>query len=153
MVDTGINGRYGDGKIDTNSISDDRGRAVSVELLATIFLTTVVLSGLFWALIRSQNSRYRPDRHKVEDLLKKVIEGEALPQTWDLYVGCPILHDPELDEIRRRCAALSEGDGENPPYPSGIGRYIFNRDGRQQVELILKDLQQLIADEPYNQDF
>ncbi|WP_143820973.1 hypothetical protein [Motiliproteus sp. MSK22-1] len=119
----------------------------------TILLTTLVLSGLFWALMRSEKSRYRPDRRKVEDLLKKVIDGEAQSQTWDLYVGYPILHDPELDEIRRRCALLSEGDEEHPPYPSGIGRYIFNRAGRQQVELILKDLQQLIADEPYNQDF
>jgi len=124
-----------------------------MELLVTVLLTTIVLSCLFWALNRAQNTSYRPDRRKVENLLQRVIEGDVLQQAWDLFIGCPVLHDPELEQIRRRCMRLTEGDEEHPPYPSGIVRYIFNRKGREQVEIILQDLRQLIADEPYNKDF
>ncbi len=124
-----------------------------MELLATIVMTAIVLGGLLWTFSRSAATTYRPDRRKTADLLKKVIEGDALQQSWDLFIGYPILHDPELEEIRQRCIVLSEGDEEHPGYPSGIGRYIFNRAGRQEVEKILKDLEQLMAEEPFSQDF
>ncbi len=124
-----------------------------MELLLTIFLTALVLGALVWVLSRSRLSSYRPSRPQVVRLLQQVIAGEASQQAWDLFIGYPVLHDPELEKIRRRCVMLTEGNDEHPPYPAGLGSYLFNRAGRQQVEDILQELQQLIADEPFQRDF
>ncbi|MCW8885438.1 MAG: hypothetical protein OQK12_09305 [Motiliproteus sp.] len=116
-----------------------------MELIVTIVLTALILGSLLFVLSRSTTPNYRPSRPKVADLLQKVIEGDATQQAWDLFIGYPILHDPELEEIRQRCITLSEGDEHNSPFPSGIGRFIFNRAGREKVKEIYEDLQKLIA--------
>lgn len=124
-----------------------------MELIFTVLLTSLVLGLLLWVLNRSQVPNYRPSRAKVAELLKQVLAGTAPQQAWDLFIGYPILHDPDLELIRRQCIVLTEGDAENEPYPSGLGAYLFNKAGRARVAEILEELQELIDDEPFQQDF
>ncbi len=124
-----------------------------MDLVVTVILTALFLGALLWVLSRAHRPNYRPSRAQVADLLKQVIEGEASQQAWDLFIGFPEVHDPELEQIRQRCIALTEGDTERPAFPSGIGRFIFNKAGRAEVRLILDDLKTLIANEPFNKDF
>ncbi len=123
------------------------------ELLITTLLTAIFLIGLLWVLSRGGAPSYRPTRQGVVRLLERVIEGDAEQFEWDLFIGYPIHADPELDEIRRRCQALNEGTEDHPAYPSGIGSYIFNREGREQVAKILDDLKDIIANEPFQKEF
>lgn len=124
-----------------------------MELIVTIVLTAVILGALLWVLSRAHRPNYRPSRPQVAELLKQVIEGDISQQAWDLFVNFPDVHDPELEQIRQRCIALSEGCEDHPAYPSGIGRFIFNKAGRAQVKVILKELQAVIDGEPFNQEF
>ncbi len=122
-------------------------------MIVTVVLTALILGAMLWVLSRAHSPNYRPSRAQVADLLKQVIEGDASQQAWDLFVGFPDVHDPELETIRQRCIALSEGNEDRPAYPSGIGRFIFNKAGRSEVGVILQELQAVIDGEPFNQDF
>lgn len=124
-----------------------------MELIVTVVLTSLVLGLLLWVLNRTQVPHYRPSRESVVELLNKVITGEATQQSWDLFIGYPILHDPDLELIRRQCVVLTEGDADTPGYPTGLGDYLFNKAGREKVREILDELKELIEDEPFQRDF
>ncbi len=123
------------------------------EVLITFVLSLVVIGALAWVMSRSKNSRYQPSRAEIVTLLQAVLDGEARRSQWDLFIGYPLYHDSELELIRVRCAALTDGDADTEPMASGIGGYLFNRHGRQRLAGVLLELQQLIAEEPYQQDF
>jgi hypothetical protein len=123
------------------------------EILITFIFSLVVIGALAWVMSRSKNSRYQPSRPEIVTLLQSVLDGEAHRSQWDLFIGYPLYHDPELELIRLRCAALTDGDPDTEPMASGIGGYLFNRQGREQLAGVLIELQQLIADEPFQRDF
>ncbi|MEH6648624.1 MAG: hypothetical protein V7707_01215 [Motiliproteus sp.] len=123
------------------------------EILITFVLSLVVIGALAWVMARGQTSRYQPTRADAVALLQSVLAGNAQRSQWDLFIGYPLYHDPELELFRLRCIALTEGDPDTDPMGSGIGGYLFNKAGREQLAAVLAELQQLIADEPYQQDF
>ena len=124
-----------------------------LEILITFVFSLLVIGLLGWVVARNPRSRYRPTRAEVVTLLQAVIDGEASQTQWDLFIGYPLYHDPELEQIRLRCMALTQGDPDTEPMGSGIGAYLFNRAGREQLAEVLAELKQLIADEPYQRDF
>lgn len=124
-----------------------------MELLLTFLLTLALIGALVWVLSRSRTSRYRPTRQQVVTLLQAVLEGTALQSQWDLFIGYPLYHDPELEQIRLRCVALNEGDPDTEPMTSGIGGYLFDRASRKRLAEVLAELQQLIANEPFQRGF
>lgn len=123
------------------------------EILITFLLSLVVIGALAWVMSRGQNRRYQPTRSDIVALLQSVLEGRAQRSQWDLFIGYPLYHDPELELFRLRCVALTDGDPDTEAMGSGIGGYLFNKAGREQLAEVLSELQQLIADEPYQQDF
>tara|TARA_R110002167_G_scaffold15727_9_gene62446 strand:- start:1880 stop:2257 length:378 start_codon:yes stop_codon:yes gene_type:complete len=124
-----------------------------LELLLTFVFSLLVIGLLAWVLSRSKTSRYRPTRQQVVRLLQAVLEGSAQRNQWDLFIGYPLYHDPELEQIRLYCVALTQGDPETEPMASGIGGYLFDRAGRARLAKVLAELQQLVADEPFQRDF
>ncbi|MFT6914089.1 MAG: hypothetical protein ACJAWL_000377 [Motiliproteus sp.] len=124
-----------------------------MELLLTFMLTLVLMAVLVWVLSRSRTSRYRPTRQQAVALLEAVLEGSASRSQWDLFIGYPLYHDPELEQIRLYCIALTEGDPDTEPMASGIGGYLFDRAGRKRLAEVLDRLQQLIAAEPFQREF
>lgn len=124
-----------------------------MELLVSFLATLILLAVLFLVLRRARAPAYRPSRRRVLALLEGVAKKQTSRDAWDLFVGLPILHDPELEQIRRRCLILTEGDFLTPPCPSGIGGYLFNRDGRARIEAICADLRELIRQEPFSRSF
>lgn len=124
-----------------------------MEILITFLFSLIVIGLLAIVVARSPRSRYRPSRADVVALLQAVINGTAQQAQWDLFIGYPMHHDPELDRIRLRCAALTQGDPDTEPMASGLGDYLFDRAGREQIAEVLKQLQELIANEPYRRDF
>lgn len=124
-----------------------------MDIVVSVVITALVLGSLIWVLARTQVPSYRPTRESVAELLRKVIHGEAAPEQWDMFIGYPILHDPDLELIRRQCIVISEGDEENRGYPSGLGDNIFNRAGREKIAEVLEEMQELIEEEPFKKDF
>ncbi|MDB4309048.1 hypothetical protein N9913_01940, partial [Porticoccaceae bacterium] len=49
---------------------------------------------------------YRVEAINVQRLLESVLAETASTTDWDIFVGMPIRHDPELDKIRVQCAML-----------------------------------------------
>ena len=123
------------------------------EILITFILSLVVIGALAWVMARGQRSSYQPTRADIVALLQAVLGGSAHRNQWDRFIGFPLSYDPELELIRLRCVALTDGDPDTEPMGAGIGGYLFNRQGREQLAEVLAQLQQLIADEPYQQDF
>ncbi len=124
-----------------------------VEILITFVLSLLVIGALAWVMARGQRSRYQPTRADIVALLQSVLDGSAHRNQWDRFVGYPLYYDPDLELIRLRCLLLTDGDPDTEPMASGIGGYLFNKQGRTQLAEVLTELQQLIADEPYQRDF
>lgn len=123
------------------------------EFLIAFVVSLLLIGGLVLALVYGRAPTWRPDRRKVLTLMQQLQTGEARRDEWEMLIGMPILHDPELETIRRQCVAIHEGDGEHPPAGEGLGDYLYDRAGRQRLAEVQKALEQLIADEPYYRDF
>ncbi|MEH6825124.1 MAG: hypothetical protein V7629_14545 [Motiliproteus sp.] len=124
-----------------------------MELLLTFVLTLGVIGLLVWVLAHSQSSYYRPTRQQVAELLQSVLDGSAQRSGWELFIAYPLYHDPELEQIRLLCVALTEGGPDSEPMASGIGGYLFDRAGRARLAQVLAELQRLIDAEPFERDF
>ncbi len=123
------------------------------EFLIAFVVSLLLIGGMAVALIYGRAPTWRPDRQKVLALMQQLQTGEARRDEWEMLIGMPILHDPELEEIRRLCVAIHEGDEEHPPASEGLDTYLYDRAGRQRFAEVQKTLEQLIANEPYFRDF
>lgn len=124
-----------------------------MEFIAAFAVTLLVLCLMAAALHFGRSPTYRPSRQDIQRLLLGVLEGSTTREQWDLFVGLPIHHDPELEAIRHRCVALQEGDDDLPAAGEGLDGYLFDRAGRERLAAIIADLKQLIAREPVYRKF
>ena len=121
--------------------------------LAAFAVTLVILCLMAAALYFGRAPTYRPSRTEVLALLQGILDGTTTRQQWDLYVGMPLRHDPELEEIRLRCLVLQEGDDREPAAGEGIDEHLFDRAWRVRLGVIVDDLQRLIAKDPVYREF
>jgi hypothetical protein len=72
---------------------------------------------------------YRIEAINIKRLLESVLDETATDDDWDVFVGMPIHHNSELDDIRVQCAmlALTEMSLQR-------GRVVFSDPGRRQIE-------------------
>ncbi|GGO86521.1 hypothetical protein GCM10011348_37530 [Marinobacterium nitratireducens] len=124
-----------------------------MEFVAAFFVTLLVLCLTAAALHFGRSPTYRPSRQEVLALLQGVLEGSTTRERWDLFIGLPMHHDPELEAIRLRCLTLQEGDDDEAAAGEGLDGYLFDRDGRERMAAILADLRQLIEREPVYRKF
>jgi hypothetical protein len=124
-----------------------------VAFLAAFAVTLVILCLMAAALYFGRAPTYRPSRAEVLALLQGVLDGTTTRQQWDLYVGMPLRHDPELEEIRLRCLVLQEGNDREPAAGEGIDEHLFDRAGRARLGVIVDDLKRLIAKDPVYREF
>lgn len=121
--------------------------------LAAFAITLVFLCLMAAALHFGRAPTYRPSRAEILALLQGVLDGSTTRQRWDLYVGMPMQHDPDLEAIRQRCLVLQEGDENEPAAGEGIDDYLFDRAGRERLRSIVDDLTDLIARDPVYREF
>nr|WP_067291542.1 hypothetical protein [Marinobacterium profundum] len=121
--------------------------------LAAFVVTLVLLCLMALALYFGKAPTYRPSRAEILALLQGVLDCTTTQQRWDLYVGMPMRHDPELEAIRLRCLLLQEGDEKEPAAGEGIDNYLFDRAGRERLRIIVADLSDLIARDPVFREF
>ncbi|KDE39658.1 MAG: hypothetical protein ACK4L8_15255 [Nitrincola lacisaponensis] len=122
------------------------------------FLIVFIVSAVFLLLIGvamafGKSPSYRPDRQYVLDLIKGIETRTTSPQAWDMLIGYPISHDPELEAIRRWLVALHEGTDGHKPAREGINGYIYDRESRQRLVAVIERLEKLIAEAPVTREF
>ena len=78
---------------------------------------------------------YRVEAINIQRLLQSVLAETASTTDWDVFVGMPIRHDPELDKIRVQCAMLEANEMTNDK-----GLVIFSPEGRRELQQILNQL-------------
>jgi len=124
-----------------------------MEMLLTFVLTLLVLLGLLFALKFGRTPTYRPERKQVLQMLELLAEGHLSQQQWDLFIGMPIQHDPELELIRLDCYLIQEGDDEHPPAAEGLGDYLFDRAARARFAEVEEKLRVMIKTQPIVREF
>lgn len=122
-----------------------------MEFIAVFLVTLLIITGLAVSLVFGRTPTYRPSRQDILALLQGVASNEANEDAWQLFLGMPILHDPDLEIIRQQCLVVDEGDDDTPPAASGL--HIYGRDGRERIGKIAENLVILIAKEPSYKEF
>lgn len=111
-----------------------------MDYLATLALSVLVVGAVLAVLVRVRTPRYRLDRDNVLTLLDMVLEGRATENDWNVFVGIPIRHDPELEALRLRCLEIERrefiGRGQGP----SPGRHLFSREGLRRIEALRQEL-------------
>lgn len=124
-----------------------------MDFIPVFLVTLLIVSGLGLALFFGKAPTHRPSRQEILTLLRGVENGTTRQEHWDLFIGYPLSHDPELDLVRQQCVILDEGDGGTPPLGQGLGDYIYNREGREKIHQLADELEQLIEKEPKYREF
>lgn len=123
------------------------------EFIIAFLVSLLLIGGLVVALIWGRAPAWRPDRRQVLALMQRLQSGEARRDEWEMFVGLPVLHDPELETIRRQCVAIHEGDDTHPPAGDGLEPYLYDRAARARLAEVQADLEKLIENEPYFRRF
>lgn len=124
-----------------------------MEFLIVFFVSAFFLMLIGIAMAFGKSPSYRPDREYVLKLMKGIEEKTTSPQSWDMLIGYPISHDPELEQIRRMLVALHEGTDGNKAQREGINGYIYDRESRARLIPIIERLERLIEEAPVIKEF
>ena len=82
---------------------------------------------------------YRVEAINVKCLLASVLNGTATTADWDVFLSMPIRQDPELDQIRHKCAMLATSEMSERQ-----GLIVFTEIGRMEISSLLEQLNQKI---------
>lgn len=124
-----------------------------LEFLPVFVLTLLLFVVLVGLIGFGRAPTYRPQRQEVRALIAGVLDRTTSADAWGMFIGLPILHDPPLEEIRRRCVEIHEGlDGE-PAASEGINGYLYDRSGRERLAAVLAQLDELIRHTPVYRSF
>lgn len=122
------------------------------------FFIVFIVSAFFLMLIGiamafGKSPSYRPDRSYVLKLIKGIEDKTTTPQSWDMLIGYPISHDPELENIRRWLVSIHEGTDGQKPAREGINGYIYDRETRSRLGPVITQLEKLIEETPILKEF
>ncbi|TCK05891.1 hypothetical protein [Marinobacterium mangrovicola] len=123
------------------------------EFVLVFVLTLVILLVLVCFLSFGRAPTYRPSREEIRDILAGVLNRTTSVEAWDMFLGMPIIHDAELEQLRRRCISIHEGlDGE-PAASGGMDGYLYDRAGRERIKQVLDELERIIRESPVTREF
>lgn len=123
------------------------------EFIPIFIVTLGLLLVLAVGLAFGRSPTYRPERTEVRELIAGVLNKTTRVEAWDTFVGLPIVHDTELEAIRRRCLRIHEGDDQQRAAKTGIGSAIYDREGRERLVEVLDELDRLIRETPVYREF
>lgn len=119
-----------------------------------VFVVCILIFTLLTvALLFGRAPVYRPSKQDVLKLFTELEKGHLSADKWSLFIGIPIQHDPELEEIRQLCYQL-ELEAEDVSNTVSFGViYRYNPEGMHRVSDIKLQLSELIAKEPVIRSF
>lgn len=101
----------------------------------TLLLTLAFVLVAMWVFMRVGTPTYRIDRNNIITLLELVLAGDATENDWHVFIGVPLRHDRELQDIQKRCAALTETE-----YTGAQGDRLFSSRGLAELTKLLAEL-------------
>ncbi len=123
------------------------------EFVLVFGLTLTFLLILVFFLSFGRAPAYRPTREEIRDTLAGVLNRTTSVEAWGMFLGLPILHDAELEQLRRRCINIHEGlDGEKAA-SGGMDGYLYDRAGRERIKRVLDELERIIREAPITREF
>lgn len=123
------------------------------EFVLVFGLTLTFLLVLVLFLSFGRAPAYRPSREEVRNILAGVLNRTTSVEAWDMFLGLPIIHDAELEQLRRRCISIHEGlDGERAA-GGGMDGYLYDRAGRERIQQVLDELDRIIREAPITREF
>lgn len=105
-----------------------------MNFLLTFALTFLLVLVAIVFFINIAPPVYRLEKKNVETLLRLVVEGQATENDWEVFLGIPIRHNDQLEDIRLRCGEISERE-----YIVGSG-YLLTDKGIEEVKALLQEL-------------
>ncbi|MEH6469054.1 MAG: hypothetical protein V7725_05525 [Porticoccus sp.] len=105
-----------------------------MNFLLTLFFTFIFVALILVVFIRVGTPVYRLDKKNIVILLTLVVEGRATENDWQVFLGMPIRHNEQLEDVRRRCYEISEYE-----YIGGTG-YLLTEKGIEEVNKLLTEL-------------
>lgn len=99
--------------------------------LLTLAVCLVIILFMVLALVLSRTPRYRTTSEDLLGLLDDVLAWRASEQRWLRVIGYPIRHDPDLENIRRRCQAVMNEHGQT--WRQAQGGPLFSRAGLEEI--------------------
>ncbi len=122
------------------------------------FIIIFVVSAFFLLLVGcamafGKSPSYRPTREYVLKLIKGIEDQSTTQQAWDMLIGYPINHDPELENIRRWLVSMHEGTDGFDPAREGINGYIYDKQSRHRLKAVIDQLEKLIKESPITKEF
>ncbi|WP_151702733.1 hypothetical protein [Nitrincola alkalilacustris] len=123
------------------------------QFIAVFLVTLCVMILIVLAMMFGKPIGYRPSRESVLLLLRGIEDGSTRQEAWDMFLGYPVSHDPELEAIRRQLVTLHEGLDGATAAKEGLSGYIYDREGRARVAKFTAQLEKLINEEPGFREF
>jgi hypothetical protein len=116
-------------------------------------VTCLILCGLACALYFGRAPVYQISREEALDIMQSLINGSLAEMKWLVFIGHAIPMDPDLNIIRLQCNEIESAaeKGLEIGYAASPKRY--NKEGLEQIELVINNLQKLIADTPIVKEF
>ena len=84
------------------------------EFLVVFVVTFLVVLGVALAMVFGKAPVYRPTEESIQNLMTRLLEGEAGEQEWQFFLDMPIRHDPDLEALRQECIRMYERYGLRP---------------------------------------
>lgn len=106
-----------------------------MDFIITVALTFIVVILALVVFRYVGLPAYRVEATNIVRLLESVLAQTATTADWDVFIGMPIHHNPELDKIRVKCAMLEASE-----MTERRGRVIFSAAGRLELQQILNQL-------------
>jgi len=123
------------------------------QFIVVFLITLCVMILIVVAMMFGKPIGYRPSRQDTLKLLRGVEDGTTRQEAWDMFLGYPVSHDPELEAIRRQLVVLHEGLDGTTAVKEGLSGYIYDRAGRARVAKVTEQLEKLINEEPRFREF
>lgn len=105
-----------------------------MNFLLTLLFTFLIVLIIILVFVRIGTPVYRLETKNIIVLLTLVVEGKATENDWEVFLGLPIRHNEQLEDIRLRCQRISELE-----YIGGTGHLLTDK-GIEEVKKILTKL-------------
>ena len=102
--------------------------------LSTLLITILLVVLVLWVFMRVGTPVYRVERDNIVKLLHMVLAEQATESDWDVFIGVPIRHDPELERIREQCEDITAREYVG-------GKHLFSARGLEELAEVLEALE------------
>ncbi len=73
------------------------------DFLIVFMVTFLVIAGVATAMIFGKSPVYQPSQQDIQELLTSLIDGQLTDTKWQFFLGMPIRHDEQLEQLRLKC--------------------------------------------------